>query len=83
MPITGVPVAETCDLGKKIFLLYPHSVIRDQMLSVMIFMGKRRDNSEVCIPLFDPSKLDPNNKISIYQFIKHSLQRYIDHLKTG
>jgi len=53
------------------------------IMTDMVFMGKRRDNKEICIMLFDPAKLEQNHKIAIYQFIKQSLQRYIDHLKTG
>jgi len=51
------------------------------IMTDMIFMGKRRDNNEICILMFDPGKLEQKYKLAIHQFIKQSLQRYIDQLK--
>ena len=48
-----------------------------------VFMGIRRDHREISILVFDPSRLDQDNKMSIYQFIKHSLQQYIDQIKIN
>jgi hypothetical protein len=51
------------------------------IMTDVILMGKRSDNKEVCILLFDPAKLDQNNKLAIHHFIKQNLQKYIDQLK--
>jgi hypothetical protein len=47
-----------------------------------IFMGKRRDDRDVWILIFDPSKMDQNNKMIIHRYIKVCLQKYIDDLKV-
>ncbi|MDR1099428.1 MAG: PilZ domain-containing protein [Treponema sp.] len=46
-----------------------------------ILMGKRQDDRNVCILIFDPAKLDQNNKLIIHRYIKVCLQKYIDELK--
>jgi hypothetical protein len=46
-----------------------------------ILMGLRQDDKEVLILLFDPAKLDQNNKLVIHHYIKVCLQKYIDDLK--
>jgi hypothetical protein len=45
-----------------------------------ILMGKRRDDPNVWILLFDP-QISRDNKLIIHRFIKQCLQRYIDQLK--
>jgi hypothetical protein len=44
-------------------------------------MGLRKDDKSVLILLFDPSKLNQNNKLIIHHYIKLCLQKYIDNLK--
>ncbi|MDR2102453.1 MAG: PilZ domain-containing protein [Treponema sp.] len=44
-----------------------------------ILMGKRRDDQDVWIFLFDPH-MTPESKLTIHHFIKQNLQRYIDQL---
>ncbi|MDR3166512.1 MAG: PilZ domain-containing protein [Treponema sp.] len=46
-----------------------------------ILMGKRRDDRDVWIFLFDPH-MSPESKLTIHHFIKQSLQRYIDQLQV-
>jgi len=47
-----------------------------------ILVGKRSDDINVCILVFDPSSLNPANKQVIHHFIKQNLQKYIDNLKV-
>jgi hypothetical protein len=47
-----------------------------------ILMGKRAGDHEVYILLFDPAKIDQNNKMVIHHYIKLCLQKYIDELKV-
>jgi hypothetical protein len=47
-----------------------------------VLMGKRQDDKDVCILIFDPAKLDQNNKLIIHRYIKVCLQKYIDELKV-
>jgi hypothetical protein len=47
-----------------------------------ILMGKRQDDRDVWILLFDPSKMAHNNKLVIHHYIKQCLQKYIDELKV-
>jgi hypothetical protein len=51
------------------------------VMADVVLMGRRRDDKDVCILLFDPSKLDQNSKLAIHHFIKQNLQKYIDQLK--
>jgi hypothetical protein len=51
------------------------------VMTDMILMGKRRDDRDVWILLFDPAKMDQDNKLIIHHYIKQSLQKYIDQLK--
>jgi hypothetical protein len=46
-----------------------------------ILMGRRGDDQDVWILLFDPSKIDHDNKLVIHHYIKICLQKYIDELK--
>jgi hypothetical protein len=46
-----------------------------------ILMGKRQDDENVWILLFDPSKMNHDNKLVIHHYIKQCLQKYIDELK--
>ena len=67
----------------------PNSLLRDVQLKLhgtliltdMILMGKRRDNPNTAILLFDPSKLKAEQKLQIHHYIKQNLQKYIDKLK--
>jgi hypothetical protein len=47
----------------------------------MVLMGKRWDNQDVCIFLFDPN-MPPEGRLIIRRYIKQILQRYIDELKV-
>jgi hypothetical protein len=47
-----------------------------------ILMGKRRDDKDVWIIIFDPSKMQSDSKLIIHRFIKQCLQKYIDALKV-
>jgi hypothetical protein len=68
----------------------PNSVLKDVQLKLRVglvmlnavLMGKRRDDKDVYILLFDPSKIDQDSKIVIYRYIKQCLQKYIDQLKV-
>jgi hypothetical protein len=68
---------------------YINAKLRDMQLKLrgalvmtdVVLMGKRRDDMDVCILLFDPAKMDQENKLVIHHFIKQSLQKYIDQLK--
>jgi hypothetical protein len=46
-----------------------------------VLIGKRQGDQEVWILLFDPAKIDQNNKLVIHHYIKLCLQKYIDELK--
>ncbi|MDR1278257.1 MAG: PilZ domain-containing protein [Treponema sp.] len=46
-----------------------------------VLMGRRGDDQDVWILLFDPSKIDQGNKLVIHHYIKLCLQKYIDGLK--
>lgn len=68
----------------------PNSLLKDVQLKLRgglimmnaVLMGKRRDDRDVYILLFDPSKTDQDNKIVIHRYIKQCLQKYIDQLKV-
>jgi hypothetical protein len=68
----------------------PNSILKDVQLKLRVglvmlnavLMGKRRDDKDVYILLFDPSKTDQDGKIVIHRYIKQSLQKYIDQLKV-
>jgi hypothetical protein len=47
----------------------------------MILMGKRWDNQDVWIFLFDPN-MPPESRLIIHRYIKQILQRYIDDIKV-
>jgi hypothetical protein len=47
-----------------------------------VLMGKRQGDQDVWILLFDPSKIDHNNKLVIHHYIKQCLQKDIDELKV-
>jgi hypothetical protein len=67
----------------------PNSLLRDVQLRLrgslvminLILMGKRQDDKDVWIFLFDP-RMTPEYKLTIHHFIKQNLQRYIDQLKV-
>ncbi|MCL2878739.1 MAG: PilZ domain-containing protein [Treponema sp.] len=69
--------------------LPPNSLLREAQLKLhgtllltdVILMGKRRDDPNSGIFLFDPTKLKPEHKLQIHHYIKQNLQRYIDKLK--
>jgi hypothetical protein len=46
-----------------------------------ILMGKRKDDRDVWILLFNPAKIDQDDKLVIHRYIKQCLQRYIDQMK--
>ena len=50
------------------------------VMTDMILMGQRRDDTRVNILLFDP-KLSTDNKLIIHRYIKQCLQKYVDGLK--
>jgi hypothetical protein len=66
----------------------PNSLFRNVQLRLRgslvmlnaILMGKRRDDRDVWIFLFDPH-MSPENRLTIHHFIKQYLQRYIDQLE--
>jgi hypothetical protein len=68
----------------------PNSVLREIQLKLRggivmadaILMGKRQNDRDVYILLFDPSKIDQDDKLIIHRFIKQNLQKYIEQLKT-
>jgi hypothetical protein len=68
----------------------PNTVLRDVQLKLRgalvmtdaILMGKRRDDQDVWILLFDPAKMNQDNKLVIHRYIKQCLQRYIDQMKV-
>jgi hypothetical protein len=68
----------------------PNSVLKEVQLKLrgalvmsnMILMGKRKDDLDVQILLFDPVHMNPNYKLVIHHYIKLSLQKYIDSLKV-
>jgi hypothetical protein len=47
-----------------------------------VLMGKREGDRDVWILLFDPAKIDQNNKLVIHHYIKLCLQKFIDDLKV-
>ena len=51
------------------------------VLTDMVYMGQRRDDTHVYIMLFD-TKLSTDNKLTIHRYIKQCLQKYIDGLKV-
>lgn len=51
------------------------------VMSNMILMGRRKDDLDVQILLFDSARLNPDYKLVIHHYIKLSLQKYIDSLK--
>jgi hypothetical protein len=65
-----------------------NTVLRDVQLKLRgalvmtdaVLMGKRQDDREVWILLFDPSKMSRDNKLVIHRYIKQCLQRYIDQM---
>ncbi|MDR1899215.1 MAG: PilZ domain-containing protein [Treponema sp.] len=75
----------------KDFLEYPvNSVLKGVQLKLrggmimtdMILMGKRKDDRDVWILLFDAVRLNRDYKLVIHHYIKLSLQKYIDSLKV-
>jgi hypothetical protein len=46
-----------------------------------ILMGRRKDDQEVWVLLFDPSKMNQDSKLVIHRYIKQCLQKYIDQLQ--
>jgi hypothetical protein len=69
--------------------MYINSVLRDVQLKLrgaivmsdMVLMGKRQDNRNVCIFVFDPSRLTQESRLVIHHFIKRNLQKFVDELK--
>jgi hypothetical protein len=47
-----------------------------------VLMGKRRDDRDVWILLFDPAKMKQDHKLVIHRYIKQCLQRYIDQMQV-
>jgi hypothetical protein len=47
-----------------------------------ILMGKRQDDRNVWILLFNPAKLNRDHKLVIHRYIKHCLQQYIDQMNV-
>jgi hypothetical protein len=47
----------------------------------MVLMGKRWDNQDVWIFLFDPN-MPPESRLIIHRYIKQILQRYIDEVEV-
>jgi hypothetical protein len=74
---------------QKLDNLSPNTILQNVQLKLraglvmtdMIFMGKRRDDTSIYILLFDP-KITPENKLTIHRYIKLCLQKYIDTLKV-
>ncbi|MDR1318557.1 MAG: PilZ domain-containing protein [Treponema sp.] len=70
--------------------LPPNSLLRNIQLKLRgalvmtdaVLMGKRQDDKNVQILVFDPSKLTSDSKLVIHHYIKQCLQRYIDLLKV-
>ncbi|MDR0877378.1 MAG: PilZ domain-containing protein [Treponema sp.] len=70
--------------------LPPKSILHDIQLKLHgalvmadgILIGKRQDDNNVLILLFDPSKMQTDNKLVIHRYIKQCLQKYIDGLKV-
>lgn len=66
----------------------PNSLLKNVQLKLRsgllmvdaVLMGKRRDDKDVYILLFDPSKTSEDGKMVIHRYIKQSLQKYIDQL---
>jgi hypothetical protein len=67
----------------------PNSVLKEVQLKLrgalvmsnMVLMGKRKDDLDVQILLFDPAHMNPDHKLVIHHYIKLSLQKYIDSLR--
>ncbi|MDR0623601.1 MAG: PilZ domain-containing protein [Treponema sp.] len=67
-----------------------NTVLRDVQLKLrgalvmtdVIIMGKRQDDRNVWILIFDPAKMNHDNKLVIHRYIKQCLQRYIDQMKV-
>ena len=67
----------------------PNSLLREVQLKLRgalvmtdaVLMGKRSDDPNVWILIFDPAKMNLDSKQIIHHFIKQCLQKYIDHLK--
>jgi hypothetical protein len=67
----------------------PNTLMREVQLKLRgslimtdaILMGKRRDDKDVYILLFDPTKINQDNKLAIHHYIKQCLQKYIEQLK--
>ena len=51
------------------------------LLTDAVVMGKRSDDPDVWILLFDPSKMKREHKMLIHHYIKQNLQKYIDQLR--
>ncbi|GHV85176.1 hypothetical protein AGMMS50230_07840 [Spirochaetia bacterium] len=66
----------------------PNTLLRETQLKLrgglvltdVVLMGKRQDN--VWVFLFDITKMNPDQKITIHRFIKHTIQHYMDNLKV-
>ncbi|MDR2768517.1 MAG: PilZ domain-containing protein [Treponema sp.] len=50
------------------------------VLTDAVLVGKREDN--VWVLLFDIERMNPDHKLVIHHFIKHTLQRYMDNIKV-
>ncbi|MDR1618859.1 MAG: PilZ domain-containing protein [Treponema sp.] len=68
----------------------PNSVLKEVQLKLrgalvmsnMILMGKRKDDLDVQILVFDPVHMNPDYKLVIHHYIKLCLQKYIDSLRV-
>ena len=69
-------------------LLLPNSLLRDVQLKLRgallltdaVLMGKRKDDANVWILLFNPGKMKSEHQLIIHHYIKQNLQKYIDSL---
>ncbi|GMO42567.1 MAG: hypothetical protein Pg6C_04090 [Treponemataceae bacterium] len=68
------------EMPSNIMLKEIQLILRGAIVMVdAIFVGKREDNPNVRIFIFD-TKMTPYNKLTIHRFIKQSLQRSIDQM---
>ena len=67
----------------------PNSLLREVQLKLhgtllltdMVLMGKRRDDTNILILLFNPTAMKSDHKMLVYHYIKDTLQKYIDNLR--
>ncbi|MDR2303682.1 MAG: PilZ domain-containing protein [Treponema sp.] len=87
LDISSVGIAARIEkLGEKA----PNTVLKGVQLKLhgslvmidAIIMGKRQDDNDVYILLFDPNRLTRESKLAIHHYIKQCLQKYIDNLKV-